>query len=51
MELGVAPVWHWAAPYWGLGFLTVGTTILTRVLHRLIIGSNVFSESKILKPE
>lgn len=44
-------VWHWAAPVWGLGFLSMGTTIPARVLHRLTVRSEVFSESKILKPE
>lgn len=44
-------VWHWAAPLRGLGFLSVGTTIPARVLHGLMVGSEVFSESKVPKPE
>lgn len=30
-------VWHWAAPLWGLGFLSMGTTILAHALHRLTV--------------
>lgn len=44
-------VWHWAAPLWGLGFLSMGTTIPALALHRVTVRLEVFSESKILKPE
>lgn len=40
-------VCHWAAPLWGLGFLSPGTTVPASILHRLTVGPDVFSESKI----